>query len=82
MLNDIDKMRLTDGYWNVIRHSGRSNGEWRLLESYAPDDAGQKLAAASYKKVRGDMRQGGLGLLTPLGVLFSYYEAPRVRTRW
>lgn len=70
------------GYWVLMRHGGRQADDWRERNAWAPNEAGEKLARAAYSKAQEAMRQGGVRLVNPHGVIVLDSWTPRLRSRW
>ena len=64
--------------WLVLRHGGRSTDSWKRY-SCADDE---QEAVDRFKAVEAAMRQGGVVLVDPDGVVRARAWAPRLRTRW
>lgn len=58
----------------VWRHSGRTDGQWRRVPARDPQ--------AKYERLRRDLRQGTVRLVTESGDIIRETSAPRLRTRW
>lgn len=52
--------------WKVIRHPGRQDGTWKIRYEGVKDEA-----IEDYEKIRGQMRQGGVGLVNPNGDIIA-----------
>jgi hypothetical protein len=66
------------GYWLILRHSGRKDSGWRGVGASKHEE----FARRKYRARLDGVRQGGLRLVSPDGVIAAEYWAPRVRTRW
>lgn len=67
---------IEDG-WRVMRHSGRRDGEWRLIYEGAEDQA-----RYTFSRSVDRLRQGGLRLVSPRGEIAVQQWGPALRTRW
>jgi hypothetical protein len=64
--------------WLVLRHGGRQTDSWKAVG--CGDD--EQEARDRFKAVEAAMRQGGVVLVDPAGVVRARAWAPRLRTRW
>lgn len=64
--------------WILERHGGRDYQAWHVVWK-GPDEA---KARAQYEKRYLKLRQGGLQLRDPEGIIRQRTTAPRLRTRW
>ncbi len=64
--------------WLVLRHGGRRTDSWKAVNFGDDEQEGRRRFAA----VSGAMRQGGVVLVDPDGVVRARAWAPRLRTRW
>lgn len=63
--------------WVVMRHSGRSNGHWRMVF-----DGDERAAREKYDAVSLELRQGRVVLYDPQARLVASDSGPTLRTRW
>jgi hypothetical protein len=63
--------------WYVVRHSGRSNGTWRLVGS-----GEEEKCRVIYGREAEAIRQGMVELRDPSGQTIYRYGAPRLRSKW
>lgn len=65
--------------WKVMRHGGAGTHVWRCI--FRGDS---RSASMRFDRVAEDMRQGGVRLVDPLGVVASEARAPRhrLRSKW
>lgn len=64
--------------WIVLRHGGRITDSWKRFN--CADD--EQEACDRFKAVEAAMRQGGVVLVDPDGIVRARAWAPRLRTRW
>jgi hypothetical protein len=66
------------GQWEIYRHSGFFNAKWRRI--YATTDEGK--ASAKYKSIYDRLRQGGVRLVDPEGVVIQEFYSGPMTLRW
>ncbi len=64
--------------WILFRHGGRRTDSWKPIRWSFDDQDGRRLFATA----EASMRQGGVVLVDPDGVVRARAWAPRLRTRW
>jgi hypothetical protein len=68
----------TGGEWKIYRHSGFFNTKWRQV--YATNDEGK--ASEKYKRIHDRLRQGGVRLVDPEGVVIQEFNPGPMTLRW
>lgn len=66
------------GEWKLYRHSGFQSGQWKLVLRTCDEG----VADLQYRKIYEKLRQGGLRLIDPEGVVVRDFFSSPMTHRW